>query len=291
MSSNQQPGCDPTLRAAELDERVGGLTLPHRYISLAIGITGAVLGASAVALESVWLGAAAGLAALVLGILAVIRPPVAPTTSPSPPVADDASDLGLGAVVAIPVDLDPAHRRITDLEAEVTALSDAATLPNPRDDRTAPTLTDGPSGLFTETYFHVALESRLAAARRHLRPVAVTLMRSVEGPPGDTVVAPPPNRLAEAIRETIREADIACRLDDGTFAVVLEDTPENGAVWTTERIRRNLVSRHGTHTLWAGIACYPAHAFASDDLYRQATQALTAAQDWRQDRIEVALSD
>ncbi|MCK7470616.1 MAG: GGDEF domain-containing protein [Desulfomicrobium escambiense] len=40
--------------------------------------------------------------------------------------------------------------------------------------------------------------------------------------------------MAEAIRETLREADIACRLDDGTFAVILEDTPENGAVWTVE---------------------------------------------------------
>jgi len=102
--------------------------------------------------------------------------------------------------------------------------------------------------------------------------------------------APAP-RVAEAIRETLREADIACRLDDGTFAVILEDTPENGAVWTIERIRRNLVSRFGNHTMWAGVACYPAHAFSTEELLDQARAALTAAQEWKQGRIEVAVAE
>ncbi|MCZ7627987.1 MAG: GGDEF domain-containing protein [Microthrixaceae bacterium] len=70
-----------------------------------------------------------------------------------------------------------------------------------------------------------------------------------------------PRVVADAISETVRDSDIACRLGDGTFGVILEDTPENGAVWTVERIRRNLVSSSGHHTLWAGVACYPAHAF------------------------------
>jgi two-component system cell cycle response regulator len=178
--------------------------------------------------------------------------------------------------------------RGVDLETELESLT-ASVASAGEADRVA--LTDPSTELFSEAYFHVALESRLAAARRHLRPVSVALLRSVEGPAGDTVVAPPPTRLADAVRETIRDADIACRLDDGTFAVILEDTPENGAVWTAERIRRNLVSRHGSHTVWAGIACYPAHAFSSDELFRQASTALAAAQDWQQDRIEVAVSE
>ena len=101
----------------------------------------------------------------------------------------------------------------------------------------------------------------------------------------------PPERAAESIRETIRDADTACRLDDGSFAVILEDTPENGAVWTVERVRRNLVSRFGNHTMWAGVACYPAHAFSSAELLDQARIALDSAREWRQDRIEVAISE
>ena len=257
---------------------VGGTSVDSRIISLASGLIGAALGAAAVVGDVAVLGAGAGLAALIAGIVAFRGGAQHHEAAPATAVVSGA-------------ELDAARRRTADLEAEVEALQESLAASRDAVGGTQASLTDLGSGLFTEAYFHVALESRLAAARRHLRPVAVTLMRAVEGPAGDTVVAPPPNRLADAIRETIREADIACRLDDGTFAVVLEDTPENGAVWTTERIRRNLVSRHGTHTVWAGIACYPAHAFASEDLYRQAQSALAAAQDWRQDRIEVAVSE
>jgi GGDEF domain-containing protein len=67
--------------------------------------------------------------------------------------------------------------------------------------------------------------------------------------------------------------------------------PENGAVWTVERIRRALAGTHSGHTLWAGIACYPAHAFDAWELFERADQALVAAREWQQDRIEVATSD
>jgi GGDEF domain-containing protein len=62
-------------------------------------------------------------------------------------------------------------------------------------------------------------------------------------------------------------------------------------VWTVERIRRNLVSRFGHHTLWAGVACYPAHAFDSGELMAQVRLALETAKEWKQDRIEVAAAD
>ncbi|HMR95446.1 MAG TPA: diguanylate cyclase [Microthrixaceae bacterium] len=114
-------------------------------------------------------------------------------------------------------------------------------------------------------------------------------MQVAEGQVEDASRAAPPPKVADSIRQTLREADIACRLDDGTYAVILEDTPENGAVWTVERTRRNLVSRSGPHTMWAGVACYPAHAFSGPELIDQARAALVAAQEWNQDRIEVAV--
>lgn len=152
-------------------------------------------------------------------------------------------------------------------------------------------LTDQVTGLFSEEYLRVALESRLASARRHLRPVAVALLEVTAGLPGESSRPANPSVVADAIRNTVRDSDIACRLGDGTFGVILEDTPENGAVWTVERIRRNLVSTSGHHTLWAGVACYPAHAFDGDDLMEQVRVALTAAREWNQDRIEVAVAE
>ncbi|MEZ5350784.1 MAG: GGDEF domain-containing protein [Microthrixaceae bacterium] len=152
-------------------------------------------------------------------------------------------------------------------------------------------LTDPTTGLFSEDYLVVALESRLASARRNLRPVAVAMIEITQGLPGDSTRPADPEVVAAAVRTTVRDSDIACRLEDGTFGVILEDTPENGAVWTVERIRRNLVSTSGHHTLWAGVACYPAHAFDSDDLLEQVRDALTAAREWNQDRIEVAIAE
>lgn len=152
-------------------------------------------------------------------------------------------------------------------------------------------LTDPVTGLFNHDYFLVSLDSRISAARRHLRPVAIALVDIVEGREGDQ--RPPADALmiAAALRETLRESDTATRLKDGRFGVVLEDTPENGAIWTMERLRRRLAEDNADLTLWAGIACYPAHAFDVGALIERADAALVSARDWHQDRIEVATAE
>jgi two-component system cell cycle response regulator len=149
-------------------------------------------------------------------------------------------------------------------------------------------LTDPSTGLFSESFFEVALDSRIAAARRHLRPVAVVLLDVVHGLGDGVPAAAEASVVAEGIRLTLREADTACRLRNGHFALLLEDTPENGAIWTVERVRRRLISLQPGLTMWAGVACYPAHAFSAEEIMAAAEQALTSAREWRQDRIEVA---
>ena len=141
---------------------------------------------------------------------------------------------------------------------------------------------DPDTGLLDAAYFEVAIEQRTAAARRGLRPLSLVLLH-VDGPPATT--AP---RAGEVLRATLRASDTACRLTDGRFALLLEETPENGAVWTVERIRRSLAP-DGTPTMWAGVACYPAHALDATSLRERADAALALARDWRQGRIEVAL--
>ncbi len=150
-------------------------------------------------------------------------------------------------------------------------------------------LIDQSTGLFSENFFLVALESRIAAARRHLRPGAIVILEVVEGLPGNDPVPTEADVVTEAIKATLREADTACRLRNGDFALLLEDTPENGAIWTVERIRRYLADRTANLTLWAGVACYPAHAFGPNEVLEAADTALEAAREWRQDRIEVAM--
>lgn len=152
-------------------------------------------------------------------------------------------------------------------------------------------LTDEETGLFNHDYFLVSLDSRIAAARRHLRPVAVALLDVVHGRNGEDRPAAEPKMVADCLRETLRESDTATRLSDGRYGIVLEDTPENGAIWTMERVRRRLAEEVDGLTMWAGVACYPAHAFDVPALVDQADKALRDAREWHQDRIEVATAD
>ena len=265
-----------------------------RVITLLIGIIGAAFGVAAVIADAPSLGAIAGGAALLAGLTALVGAKAGPTTDPDAQQKRAERDELLDRTRD---DLAAAHERIAELEAAqllgqvpgVATTTNGVVMETTGADAAA--LTDPASQLFSEAYFKVALQSRLASARRHLRPVAVCLVEVAEGQVEERPSAAPAPRVAEAIRQTLREADIACRLDDGSYAIILEDTPENGAVWTVERIRRNLVSRFGAHTMWAGVACYPAHAFSTEELLDQARIALEAAQEWKQDRIEVAVAE
>ncbi|MEY2448188.1 MAG: hypothetical protein QOH79_1664 [Acidimicrobiaceae bacterium] len=192
--------------------------------------------------------------------------------------------------------------RVAELEHEATAATLAAADIRPLDrveleedpDEDIDgegSLTDASTGLFNEQFFRVSLDTRVSAARRHLRPVAVVLVQVSEGVREGAPSPVAPDLVAEGVRATLRDADTACRLDDGRFALILEDTPENGAVWTVERVRRALALERPGQTLWAGIACYPAHAFDAWELFDRAANALEAAREWHQDRIEVATAD
>jgi two-component system cell cycle response regulator len=152
-------------------------------------------------------------------------------------------------------------------------------------------LTDGATGLFSEGYFTVALDARIAAARRNLKPVAVVLIEVIEGLEDTAPKPADPVLVSESINTTLRESDTACRLLDGGYALVLEDTTENGAIWSVERIRRHMMSLHSGLTMWAGVACYPAHGLTTEEVLDRADLALDMAREWRQDRIEVASAD
>ena len=250
-------------------------------VGLSVGLLGLVLGAAAAIWQVLALAVAAGACALVAGVLATL----------------------------FLVSLRRASSRIDELETQVDELQETADkeaearadLENQLSSRIQLTamrkgtegdaLTDTATGLFSEGYFTVALEARIAAARRNLKPVAVVVMEVIAGLNGELPHPADPGRVASCIRATIREADTACRLMDGGYALVLEDTAENGAIWTVERVRRSLAADDPDLTMWAGVACYPAHGFTTDEILDRADLALDMAREWRQDRIEVASAE
>jgi hypothetical protein len=193
--------------------------------------------------------------------------------------------LGLGAGLCSLAAATGALQRPSESRAPVGPVSAAHELSAPV---LAPSNTPFVHGdLLSAEYFEVAVRNRVDAARRFLKPVAVVRLRLVDE---DGRGAGRDETVADIVSETLRECDTACVLDDSDIALVLEDTPESGAVWVVERVRRALDERQATN-VWAGVACYPAHAMNADDLLTMAEEALDRARDWPQDRIEVAYAD
>lgn len=255
----------------------------------AAGLGGLAFSVLGLVTEQVWLIGLAGTCALVAGLFTLGLAGRLRST------ADDAREQ-LERAERLEEESDRMAARAAKFEAEAivarNSLADAMRSEIASNRMTPGKLagiTDAETGLFNEQFFVVTLDKRVSAARRGLRPLAVVLVEVVSGLGSEDETRPcDPKAVAGGILETLRDADTACRLDDGRFAMVLEDTPENGAVWTVERVRRRLAEQQSDQTMWAGVACYPAHAFDAAQILEQAQRALAAAKDWRQDRIEVA---
>ena len=247
--------------------------------ALSAGLVGLVAGVATLLLSAPLLGALGGLAALGAASAALALGGDLRHETRS------ASDARLEAarLAAEVMELRDA-RRLADSLAEMAAVEMSPT--------GGPYL-DEPTGLLDGRYFEPALHSRVAAARRLLRPVAVVLLDL-----HDDASLPPLSRdavlrsFAGVMRQTLREADTACRLDGGRFGLILEDTPEGGGVWAAERIRAGFARDGGpVHLLSAGVAAYPSHALEADDLLDRAERALCRARAAGRGQVEIAVAD
>ena len=150
---------------------------------------------------------------------------------------------------------------------------------------------DSDTGLFSQVFFDASLVKRISAARRGLRPLSIAVADVVLAVGTEQIHPAPARPVANVMIDVFREADTLARSDDGLYLILLEDTPENGAIWTLERLRRKIAEDLPGHTLWVGLSCYPAYGFDGDQLADQARRALDSAREWQQDRIEVTTSD
>jgi diguanylate cyclase (GGDEF)-like protein len=135
---------------------------------------------------------------------------------------------------------------------------------------------DPETGLPDARFFELALEGRIAVARRRLWPLAVVLVELDQGPaqPRAEALA----SFAVLARRTLREADVTCRLGSGTFGLLLEDTNESGGVWAAERLQAALArDRADGRRLAAGVASYPTHGLEAEQVLNQARGALARA--------------
>ena len=155
------------------------------------------------------------------------------------------------------------------------------------------TAVDNASGLLDQQFFQVLVQQRVAAARRHLQPLAIVIFDIDGADGGDTEACDTGIRaLGETVSHTLRESDAACRVGATMVAAILEDTAEAGAVWAAERIRGALQQTPNAQpiTVSAGVACYPTHALSATELIDRAGRALESARSHGRDRLEIASS-
>jgi diguanylate cyclase (GGDEF)-like protein len=241
-------------------------------LGLGSGAAGLALGAAAVAFGSAFLGVVAAVCAVSAAVACVI-------------VAARLHDRDAAA--------EGLRREILQLEdallAEREAFESASLLTEPADNGPR-AVRDPDTGLLGEHYFELALEHRIATARRQLQPVALLLLSlEVDGRARHEQAV---TTFADILRATLRESDTVCRLGFNEFGVVLEDTSEAGGVWAAERLRTALV-RQGEPgvRLAAGVAAYPTHALDADEVMARAARALDSARASGSSRVEVAPAD
>jgi diguanylate cyclase (GGDEF)-like protein len=102
-------------------------------------------------------------------------------------------------------------------------------------------ITDSLTGLYNRRHFFSQLRAEIDRTVRYCHPLTILLMDidnfkdfndAYGHPEGDKVLV----RLAEIISGTIRKTDFACRYGGEEFAVLLPETPGQGAVSIADRI-------------------------------------------------------
>jgi diguanylate cyclase (GGDEF)-like protein len=161
--------------------------------------------------------------------------------------------------------------------------------------RSAPSASDSITGLPDEQYFWTRLREEHARTRRYYEPFAVAILdinglaiinRSYGEAIGDAVLAYVAQTLASATRAT----DVAVRLSDDEFALLLLDCDGNGASAFANRLHSYLNTRPAVLTaderpvtipiaVSIGIAVVTSHETSSEELVARARQNLAAAKE------------
>lgn len=142
-------------------------------------------------------------------------------------------------------------------------------------------ITDPVTGMLNNLFFSGLVGTKVATARRRLWPISIALLHvSIDGV---CITREAENyalsEFAKIIHATLRDADVACRVSSRTFALLLDDTDEDGAAWASERIQLAQARRldHTISKVSAGIASYPSHGIEATDIVNKAREALERA--------------
>ena len=141
------------------------------------------------------------------------------------------------------------------------------------------------TGLFNRRYMDAALQREIQRASRTGSPVSVLVIDvdhfkqfndTYGHDKGDEVL----RGLADFLKKNIRGGDIACRYGGEEFVVIFPNSNAENAANKAERLRKDLTNDaalhqdSGTITISIGVAAFPEHGQAPDQIFKAADSAL-----------------
>ncbi|MDB5096692.1 MAG: diguanylate cyclase, partial [Cyanobacteria bacterium RYN_339] len=160
-------------------------------------------------------------------------------------------------------------------------------------------LRDGLTGLYNHAFFQQRLREEADRARRYQGAFSVILVdvdrfKRVNDEHGHQTGDQVLRLVADALRETLRQSDLAARYGGEEFVALLPETDAEGAVRTAERLREAIRALQintldgesiGTVTASFGVACLEDPLESPAKLLQRADQALYRAKNSGRDRV------
>jgi diguanylate cyclase (GGDEF)-like protein len=157
------------------------------------------------------------------------------------------------------------------------------------------------TGLFNRRYFDESLKRELARSRRMASPLSLLVLdidhfkRVNDGfghAAGDAVL----RAIAQLVRQSIRDCDVACRYGGEELVILMPDCDQEDAARRAEMLRADIagappmIDGAGPDVITAsfGVAEYPLHGPDADALFRAADKALYKAKRDGRNRVVAA---
>jgi diguanylate cyclase (GGDEF)-like protein len=156
------------------------------------------------------------------------------------------------------------------------------------------------TGLFNRRYMEETLERELRRAERTQRPLCVAMLDldhfkefndTFGHEAGDVLLS----ELGRFLRTAVRSGDVACRYGGEEFFLIMPELAAHDVERRFDQIRDAVKRLHVTYrgqsipgvTVSAGVATFPEHGAAGDELIRIADAALYRAKSAGRDRLVI----
>jgi diguanylate cyclase (GGDEF)-like protein len=168
-------------------------------------------------------------------------------------------------------------------------VAEGGTVPRPP----GPSFQDALTGLSNREHFEIVYEFAFQLADRGLPLTLVYLevagLSALRARAGDSAASDAVRAYAAVILSRTRAMDVAARLEDARFALLLADCNLHGGLVCADRVRAEAeaVSDRTGLSLSAGVASHEKGMTRKEDLQKVAAETLRVALAWGGDRIAV----